>query len=67
MDATRPPLPRITPIGSDPVRLSDDDTDAALRDDLRASRAAVVIGIDFATIQEQLLALVAGSPRDACG
>ncbi len=67
MDATRLPLPRIT-IGCDPVPLhDDDDAGAALRDDLVASRDAVVIGIDYATIGAELQALLAGSPRDACG
>jgi hypothetical protein len=61
MDSTRPTL-------VDPLRLHDDDTDAALRRDLAASRDAVAIGIDHATVLAELLARIAATPRrDACG
>ena len=68
MDPTRPPLPRITPLVRDPVRLQEDEqTDDALRHDLAASRDAVVLGIDYAEIEAELLALLADPPHDACG
>lgn len=68
MDRTRPPLPRITPLGRDPVRLHHaEETDLALRRDLAASIDAVVTGIDYAELEAELLVLLADPPHDACG
>lgn len=69
MDPNRNPPLHLTPLGSDPVRLHDDeDIDAAMRRDLAVSRDAVANGIDYVAIEAELLALVAGDPtRDACG
>jgi hypothetical protein len=67
MDSTRPPLPRILPIGPDPVRLhADEQADDAVRFDLAASRDAVVVGLDHAAVWAQCLARLE-DPRDACG
>lgn len=67
MDPTRP-LPRIAPLVRDPVRLQDaEDTDLALRRDLKASVDSIVFGIDYDAIEAELLARVATPPRDACG
>jgi len=68
MDPNRPPLPDLTSLPHDPVRLHDDATDEALRRDLTASRDAVALGIDHATVEALLLALVERDrAHDACG
>ncbi|HET6585152.1 MAG TPA: hypothetical protein VFG69_16960 [Nannocystaceae bacterium] len=60
------PLPQL---GCDPIRLhAADDTDPRLRGDLAVSREARAVGIDYAAVADELLALLAGEPaRDACG
>lgn len=68
MAPNRTALLDLPPLGCDPVRLHDDDTDPVRHRDLALARGAVAVGIDHASVLAELLERLAEPPtRDACG